>query len=324
MALNLFGEVGVALGFTKNNTWMLISADGTTNKFVGQFAAQDVQENVGQQQQETSGVGQQQPLIQFSSGEAETITFRARIFKASALQGAWSDALSNPVSTAFNAFGGQEKGESGSVKEQIEKLKKFARKNDELGRPERFTLTIGTELSFTVLLKSPGGITYDDLRADGTLKGASFNMTFIKTAIEKKSDSSGISTASIIKTVAGVVTAVAGGISAIKSSRRDKLVNIPHGSLHTIDRFFTAKDGDTFEKIAAREYGNAQLGVVLLRAQPTKMDFEAGDPLFTIKKDEIVQMNIEPSAPALKNNIEGKTLLDTYLQLRGQSTSAII
>ena len=321
--VGIVGSIGTALGLTTNKVWKLTSLDNEDNKFIGQFVPEDVTENLGQSQQETTGVGQQQPLIQFGSGETETVSFRARLFKASALEGTFSDALSNPLGTAFDVASGKEK-EEGTVKQQIEKLKNFSRKNELIGRPERFILQIGTEMEFEVFVKSPGGISYDEIRADGTIKGASLNMSFVKIKPENLNQKPGVSTAASIKAVAGIITSIAGGISAISSSRRDKLIDIPFGSLHTIDKFLTTKQSDTFEGIAAREYGNAQLGVILRRAQPTKLDFAPGDEVVTIKKNEIVQMPIEATAVALRDNVEGKAILDAYLDLRGAPTSAIV
>lgn len=321
----IFGEIGVALGFINNKAWRLRSVDNPDKTFTGQFVAENVVENVGIRQGETTSPGQQTPLIQFGSGEAETVNFRARIFRTSPVQGALFDALSNPVGTAFGVLSGTAGPiiGNGSVKDQIELLKTFARKNEELGRNERLILEIGTELSFEVFLRSVGGIAYDDIRSDGTIRGASFELQFVKIKPENISEQAGVSTAAKIKTILGVVTTVAGGISAINAPRRDKLINIPGGSLHTIDKFLPAKAGDTYEKIAASEYGNPMLGVILRLAQPENPECVPGKDVITVKRREIVQIPIEPRAIALREGSETKLLLDNFLALRGKPSSSV-
>ena len=320
------GALGFALDAFANKAWKLTSCDDPTNKFVGQFAAENVTENLGAQQQQTTSVGQQQPLIQFGAGEVETITFRARIFRASPISGAAFDALSNPVGTGISALQGNAGPliGNGSVKDQIERIKSFSRKNFDLGRPERFLLQIGTEMEFEVFVRSPGGIVYDEIRSDGTIKGASLDINCVKTKPENLAQDAGVSTAAKIKAVAGVLTTVAGGISAIRSSRRDKLIDIPFGSLHTIDKFIVMKLGDTFESIALQEYGNANLGVILRNAQPDKLNVQPGEEIATVKKNEIVQIPITPTAVPLRDNAENKLLLEGFLALRGKPANLIV
>lgn len=323
--MSIVADIGIAAGFIQNKAWRLKSLDDPNNGFTGQFQAENLTENVGQNQDQTNTLGQQVPLIQFSSGEVETITFRARIFRTSPITGAAFNALANPVGTAFSILSGNAGPlvANAAVKDQIEKIKTFSRKNDSLGRPERFLLTLGTEMEFEVFVRSPGGIQYDEIRSDGTIRGASFTMQCVKIKAENLNTEAGVSTAAKIKSVVGVITTISGGISGVNSIRRDKLINIPFGSLHTIDKFLIIKQGDTYESIARREYGNPQLGVILRRAQPGKLDLEAGQEIVTIKKREIVQINDDPTAVALRPNVETTTLLDTFLSLRGKPTVAI-
>jgi len=322
----IVGDLGVALGFTNNKVWRLTSLDDSKLSFTGQFPAENLTENVGVRQNEVASPGQATPLIQFGSGEVETITFRARIFRTSPVAGSAFDALANPIGTAFSALQGNAGPliGNGSVKDQIELLKKFSRKEESLGRNHRCILQVGTELEFEVFCRSVGGIAYDDIRSDGTIRGASFDIQFAKIKPENLSQQAGVSTAAKIKTALGIVTTVAGGISAITATRRDKLVNIPGGSLHRIDKFIKVRQGDTYEKIAAREYGNALLGVTLRIAQPDKVDLREGDEIFTLNKREIVQIPIEPKSVALRDSVETKTLLDGYLALRGRPTTIVV
>lgn len=317
-------DLGVALGFTSNTKWSLTSLDNPNLSFTGQFAAENVVENVGARLPETTSTGQQVPVISAIGSEVETISFRARIFRTSPVAGAVFDALSDPVGTAFNVFsgGGGPLIGNGSVRDQIEMLKNFARPDSKLGRQHRFTLNIGTELQFDVFVKSPGRIAYDDIRSDGTIRGASFDMQLIKIRPENVQPESGISTAALIKTTLGVATTVAGAAAAAG------LIDIPGASLHTIDKVIDVKEGDTFEKIAAREYGNPLLGDILRRAQPDKLDLKVSTErrlqIVTIKRNEITQIAVEPQSIPLRSNQENKQLLEEFLALRGSPTSLVI
>jgi hypothetical protein len=307
--------LGQAFGFTSNKVWKLISLDDENNKFTGQFTAENLTENIGARMPETTPIGQQQPVIQFQSGETETISFKARIYRTSPVEGGF-------IGGAVNTFRGSEK--STSVRDQIELLKQMSRKNTKFGRPERFLFSIGTEIEFEVFIRSPGGIVYDDIRSDGTIRGASFNMQLVKIKPENLKSTAGVSTAARIKSVAGIATSVAGGISAARSIRRDKLISIPGFSVHTIDKVIKIREGDTFEKIARQQYGNPLLGVLLRVAQPDKADLNAGDEIFTLNKREILQIPVTPRSVSLKDNAENKLLLEGYLELRGKPATLII
>lgn len=325
--MSLLQELGVAGGFIKNKVWRLASLDNPQNKFIGQFQAEGLTERVRASLLETQSVNLQQPAIHWQSGDTEILAFRARIFRTSSISGVAFDAIANPLGTAFSLAAGNRGPiiDNGSVRDQIEKLKKLSRKNNVIGRPERFLFTYGTELEFEVFIKSVGNITYDDIRSDGTIRGASFEVQMTKVRADNELDRAGISLSSAIKLTGGIVTGVIGnGFSNITSPFRASLINIPGASLHTIDKVLRAKQGDTYEKIAAREYGNPLLGDVLRRAQPDKADLNEGDEFVTIKRQEIVQIEVTPQSIPFKDLSENKQLLRQFLELRGRPTALVI
>lgn len=319
-------DLGIALGFSNNKVWSLRSLDDSNNNFTGQFQAENLTENVGAKLPETTPIGQTRPIIQFQSGETETLNFRARIFRSSPVTGSIFNALSNPVGTAFDVLAG-EAGPliaNGSVRDQIEKLKQTARKNEKFGRLERFLFTYGTELQFEVFVRTVGGISYDDIRSDGTIRGASFDIQLIKIQPENLAQPAGVSVAAVLKTVAGAVTTVAGGISGLAALNRAKKINIPGASLHNVSKFIKVKQQDTFESIAKREYGNPLLGDVLRRAQPDKVDLSPGDTIAIVVKQEIVQIEVTPQSIALRDRPENDLLFEQFLELRNQPAALIV
>jgi len=323
--LALIQDIGIASGFTTNRVWSLTGVDVPTNKYVGQFEAENLTENVGARLPEVTPIGQQQPTIQFQSGETETITFRARIYRTSPIRGSVFAALGNPVGTTFAALTGNAGPLVGnaSVRDQIENLKNLARKNEKIGRPERFIFAYGTEFEFEVFVQSVGGINYDSIRSDGTIRGASFNMQLIKIRPENLVLQAGVSLAGIIKNVAGVVTTIAGGVSGLAALNRDKKINIPGASLHNVSKFVKIKQGDTFEKIARKEYGDALLGDVLRRAQPDKVELKNADQIAIVVRDEAIQIVVTPQSIALRDRAENALLLATFLELRGSPAALI-
>ena len=323
--MGLIKELGVALGFQNNKVWTLVSQDDLNFKIQGQFQVENLTENVGTQLPETTPLGREQPIIQFQSGSTETISYRARIFRSSPVAGAAFDALANPVGTGFNVLTGEAGPivSNGSVRDEIEKIKNAARKDDLLGRPHRFIWTYGTELSFYVFVKSVGGIAYDDIRSDGTIRGASFNIELVKITPKNQAAKAGVSLAGILKTAAGVLGTIAGGAASLGVFDRAKKINIPGGSLHNVSKFIKTKQGDTFESIALKEYGNPLLGDVLRRAQPDKVNFAEGDELAIVARQEIVQIEVTPQSIALRDRPENAILLSAYTTLRGKPAALV-
>ena len=127
------------------------------------------------------------------------------------------------------------------------------------------------------------------------------------------------SLATQIKTAIGVVAGVAGIAALVKSK-----INISGGSLHTIDRTIVAKQGDIFETIAKREYGNALLGDILRRAQPEKANLKTGDTVILVDPTEINAIEITPQATALKDTQVNAELREEFLELRNRKTTIFV
>lgn len=287
----LLEVIGELFGFSDNKGWVLEGQDpGFTTKFQGQFISENMEETIGSVLGETKTVNQPRPDFQWLSGEAETFTFTTRIF-------------------ASNSFK--------NIKQQTELLKSFARRQDQLKRAPRCLFTAGTELGFTCFVRGVK-FKYDELRSDGSLRGAIVDITLQKIEDTVTKDAA-TSLASQIKFAVGVIAGVAGIASTAK-----KLLNIPGGSLHTIDRNVEVKQGQTFERIAQREYGNALLGDILRRAQPQLANLKAGDVVQLVEPTEIIQMTVTPQAVSLKNTQENLALREEILALRNRKTTIFV
>ena len=321
--MGIISQIGTALGYSSDKLWKLTSQDGTGTQFIGQFLAENLTENVGARIGDSISVGNQNPALHWISGDVETINFQARIFRTSPIEGEIFNALSNPVGTAFNVLGGSGGpiAKATNVRDEIEKLKNMTRPVDKLGRLERFVFTYGTEIEFLVLVQSVGGIRYDEIRSDGTIRGATFAMQLKKINPANLAQAAGVSLAAGLKAAFGIITTVVGGVAGVSKLNRGKLINIPGGSLHTISKTVIVKQGMTFESIARSEYGNPLLGDILRRAQPQKADLKTGDEIVLVQKDEIIQIPVTQQSVALKDAPENKLLLEGYLSLRGKKTA---
>ncbi len=283
--------IGELLGLSDSKGWTLVGQDtGFDVEFEGQFTAENVEETVGANLGETTTVGKQQPDLQWLNGDSDLVTFTTRIWATNSLK---------------------------NIKQQIELLKSFARRNEKLKRAPLFLFTSGTEMGFTCFVKGVK-LKYDELRTDGALRGAVIDLTLQKVE-EKITKDAGASLASQIKFAAGIIAGVAGIAGVVK-----KLVNIPGGSLHTIDRSVDVKQGMTFESIAAAEYGNPLYGDILRRTQPGLANLKVGDKVQLVEAAEIGLIPVTQQSVSLKNTQEVLTLRDEYMAMRNRKTTIFI
>lgn len=286
--LEVLGEL---FGFSDRKGWALVAQDpGIKLEFKGDFISENMSERVGAILGQNSTVNKDKPNQQWLGGENEPFTFQSRIF-------------------ASNSFK--------NIKQQVETLKSFSRRNRELRRAPIFLFTAGTEIGFTCFVK---GVLfqYDELRSDGSLRGAVVSITLEKIE-DTITESAATSLASQIKFAAGIIVGAAG-----IANQLGRVINIPGGSLHTIDRRHKVVDGDTFESIANQEYGNALLGDILRRAQPELGDLKAGDEVLLVEGTEITQIRITQQAVALKNTQENLALREEFLELRKRKTTIFV
>lgn len=272
--------------------WTLEGIDeGFKTRFQGQYIAQGMEENVGSVLGETTSVGKAKPDFQWLHGEGEDFNFTARIY-------------------AHSSFS--------NIKQQIELLKTFARRDKGLKRAPRALFSTGTEIGFTCFVRGIK-IIYDELREDGSLRGCVCNIGLQKIE-DTITQNSATSLRSQVKFSFGQIQS---GASLFSPSARG-VINIPGGSLHTIGRKFKVKQGDTFESIAAKEYGNALLGDILRRAQPEKEPITPSDEIILVDRTDILTLVVTQQSVSMKNTAENLALRKEKLAARDRKTVILV
>ena len=272
-----------------------------------------------------SGAGKQHPILAWVGGESETITLTIRIWSqlgwldqveregagaalaaigvaltgASALGGAGAGAAAiaaaQTVATAATAASvaglalSLIEDDESAVKKQIDDLKSLTRHNTALGRPPICKFTAGDEIGYQLcVIETLGGIKYDDITNNGKLRGATLSMTL----------------------------------------RRHEPAEIEANDANTIEpstlhRY--VKDGDTFDKLALRFYGNPLKGVNLryvnLASNP---EAETGELIKILEPDHSqITRAVRPRSIPFRPSAAQTLLHDAKLQVRQTTTTPI-
>jgi nucleoid-associated protein YgaU len=281
------GRSGLAdfLGVNPANTWRLKMIDPPYTSFVGQHKAENLTEEIGSRIGEKSSLNKQQTDKTWLGGESSSVTFSTRVWASSSVK---------------------------NVRETIETLRTFTRRDPQLKRAPLFVFTSGIDLQYNVFVKSIGGIQYDNARQDGTVRGVTFKLT-LTVVDEVPTEQMSMSLASLCKTGLGLVTSAAASAWSSISS----WINIPGGSLHAKGKKVIVRDGQTFEHIAQQEYGNAAVGDILRRVyydnpkNSIKNALQVGDYIDLVAAEDIFSVPVTPQSIALKDtkvnleNIQG-------------------
>ena len=180
--------------------WTLTRVDAPRgDKITGQFVAQEFSEEISTTWVSLPIPRRVYPHEQWVRGEAETATFIARL---------WAEKFTN------------------DVLKDVNKIKATIAPDTKLGRPPIWRFAWG-QIEFDCVVTSLGGVRYDELWADGRIKGVSFPLT-----LRKIGDPLSLSPTDPSKP--------------------------PH-----LSRYKPVVEGDTFESLAAGQYGQGMLGVFL-------------------------------------------------------------
>lgn len=292
--------LGEFLGISTKNVWRLKMKDLDETEFKGQFLAEDLTENVGARISSRGALNQASTDSKYLGGDDQTITFTTRVWATNSIK---------------------------NVKKTVELLKSFSKRNPKLKRSPIFIFTAGTEVQALVFVKSVGGIKYDRPRSDGSIRGAVFGIQLsVIEDIETKPNS--LSIATLVKSGLGIISSVqglsSGGLGAFSK------ISIPGGSLHTKGKEIIVKDGQTFEHIAQREYGDALVGDILRRAHynkplnELKSSLEVGDVVDLVVEDEIFGIVVTPQSLPLQDNQINLDNINRHFELRGKTKTVFI
>jgi len=281
--------LGDFLGLTPSNVWRLKMIDPPYTSFVGQFRASDLVEQVGARISDRGALNKQDTEKVWLGGEPGTVTFTTRVWATSANK---------------------------SVRKSIELLRTFTKRDEKLKRAPLFVFTSGVDLRFNVFVKSIGGVTYDNPRNDGTIRGATFNVNML-VVDDIPSEQNTQSLSSLVSTGLGLI----GASPAFRKSVVD-FIDVPGGSLHLKGKKIIIKDGQTFEHIAQQEYGDANVGDVLRRVHynnpgnTIKNSLEVGDYIDLVDDSEIFSIKVTPQSIALKDEVVNIDNIKSHFALR--------
>jgi len=227
--------------------WTLTDLDRNED-IVGQFVAQGLTKNLSASIAQARSYNSQYPILQWVAGELETITFTAKL---------WAKD-----STDF------------TPDERLDRLEDLVRRQDDLKRIPICAFSVGDVRSLSVdcLVRSLGGITYDEPRNDGTLRGVTLQITLER-------------------------------YEALEFQATDPTVP------ESFTRVRRARQGDLYEDIALDEYGDPELGILLRQLNPRipgmdLAELRPRDPVHVFPEEYLVTLEVEPEFHAFKRGID--------------------
>lgn len=176
------------------------------------------------------------------------------------------------------------------VQPKLDALKEALKRDPKLKRPPLYSFVWGKIINEVVVVQSLGNIQYTDVRPDGTIRGASLP------------------------------------IKLLKYTQTDLEVTDPNKPPPSTF-YVQAKDGDMWEHIAGREYGDPLIGDILRRlnpALPVPGD-KPGTTLALLPAERFADVEVEPYSIPLQRTAAGLARRQKFLDMRSVSkTSTII
>jgi hypothetical protein len=226
--------------------WVLADLDHPTQKdVVGQFVPQSVRKDVSGDIAVAGSVNRDYPILQWTAGELEVVTFTAKLWAKDS--------------------------EDMTVEQRLLALENLVRRASDLGRPPICAFSwggLGT-LNLECLVKTIGGVTYDEVREDGTLRGVTLEIT-------------------------------------LQRYEEVTLVATDPSKPETYTRVRRAKKGDTYESVALWEYSDPELGILLRQLNPRRpgmelADLRPNDKVHVYPEEFLLTLPIEPEFHAFKS-----------------------
>jgi hypothetical protein len=216
----------------------------TGDRIYGQFTPQEFSHDLSANVPDAGGFSRANPLVQWVGGSVETITFQARLFS--------------------------EHKDDQTAADKLEVLKNLRIPSPPNTRPPLTRFFWGDAIpgGMQCYVQSLGGIKYDEIRTDGTIRGLSLNIS----------------------------------LKRYTPFRIVRVLSTPMEQTPT----HAVKDGETYEMIAQREWGDPLLGVVLRRMNPRfpmekwapkgVADLVANETIKIFDRSEVTRERIKPTS----------------------------
>lgn len=227
-----------------------------------QFPPESYQEDHSGNWASATSLGRDKPILHFASGEQESFSFEAKLYA---------------------------RHEGESIEDLLDVLKRAPKRDSTLGRPPRWEFVWGSILHETVIVKSVGNIRFDEIRSDGSIRGASLQIelwNFVPNDVELTSPGTP-----------------------------------PPSTFYVI-----TKTNDSWEDLALREYRDPRLGDLLRRRNPSLM-FPGATPGKIVKlipEDQLRLDAIEPYSGPLQRTPDGLALRQQVHESRARSRESVV
>ena len=244
----------------------------TGDRIYGQFTPQEVTHNLASNVPEAGGFSRANPLVQWVGGSVETISFQARLFS--------------------------EHSDDRTATQKLETLKELRLPDATLGRPPLTRFFWGEAIpgGMTCFVQSLGGVKYDEIRPDGSLRGVSLSITLKK----------------------------------FTPFRIQRVLTSPveQTPVHTV------RNNQTYEMIAQQKWGDPMLGVILRRMNPRfpmerwapkgVADLSSGEIVKIFDKSEVSQQRVKPTSHIFdEDNVVSAENRRYFFAVRGRKTAIL-
>jgi len=247
------------LDLLSKNVWYLSNEDVTPPSIIqGQFPPEELKEETSNKYSIQTSLNRQNPIIQFLSGEADTISFVATMFNHSGFTG----------KTVFDFVG--------DVKDDLDTLKSWKQRDENLGRPPILSFSVGDGMvgMASCIITSLGNIAYDKPTKLGKFRRA--KLTINLTRYEPFS------------------------LAASTSGET---------------RYHRAALRDYYEMLTYREYGSAEMGDIIRKRHPTKLNIQPADIIKLPSKATLRREIIAPGSIIFQNITNKKSTPQRELML---------
>lgn len=162
------GDIAVGFGIAKAvaftalqalfpgmRSWHLLNTSPGENSLIdGQYEPTNLTQGVSANYSRTNGVGRQDPITQFVSGNADTLTFQARYFRRDTLH---------------------------SVKEDIDRLLSWVKPDPTTGHPRVCLFWVGDgSITMKCTIDSIQNVVYDSFTFGGGIRGATMQINLVQ------------------------------------------------------------------------------------------------------------------------------------------------